>query len=754
MTDTSARLREPGTYAWRVRAYRADGSAIGTGPQGTFTINPLRKVTGHLAAIGGQGFAGGRACTSAQSGCVLPTTPVLKWDADPTAAFYLVYVSRDPNFTNLLEADTSMQATTNTFYYPTLSNREWTFADRTAGSDSLGDSYYWHVRPCRSAQYCGAPPVSSSNMAEHTFKKESPRPQGLSSSNPAGTEITFTWHDYLPTNQAYVWAQTGERANQSAMQYRIQVDDDPSFGSPIDTRVVDQPTHTAPTTLYPEGTYFWRVQAVDSASNGLAWSEVKTFTKASPRVSVISPTGNQTIADSTAFRWQAQTFASSYDVELYRNDDRTFSVANRVFAKQGLKTTAYAHNAPLEPNAKPYVWRVRRTDAKGNKGPWTAAIPFTVAASAPTITAPANGGSQPATAPMVSWRPVAGATSYEVTIRPSSGSGTTEVATTPASAYAATKRFPTGAYTAIVRARNAAGAVVGSSSVAFSVDSGLRATTPVQIQATAGTHVGQPVTISQQPIWNQPGVTNAYQWLRDGTAIRGATGTTYVLTADDIGKAVQLRVTGTKPNFDAGTTVSNTIGASLGDAVTPITLPTVTGTTRVGQTLRVLPGSWSQPGARETGYQWLRNGRPIAGATRNYYRLVTADAGRRIRVQVTAEANGFAPGTAQTPIRRVAKLRSATAIRLAQTRIKPRARARMTITVTVPGVSKPVGKIRIIRGKRVIRTISLRARAGGKVIVRLPRIPRGAHRMRARFLGNATTTPSTSKAIRLTVLRK
>ena len=35
---------------------------------------------------------------------------------------------------------------------------------------------------------------------------------------------------------------------------------------------------------------------------------------------------------------------------------------------------------------------------------------------------------------------------------------------------------------------------------------------------------------STPPTWNQAGVTNAYQWLRYGSAIGDATGETYTLT--------------------------------------------------------------------------------------------------------------------------------------------------------------------------------------------------------------------------------
>ncbi len=72
-------------------------------------------------------------------------------------------------------------------------------------------------------------PVSQTDVAQGTFKKRSPQVQGLTSTSPAGNEITFSWTDYWDTNQEQPWAQTGELPNQSAKQYRIEVDDDASF---------------------------------------------------------------------------------------------------------------------------------------------------------------------------------------------------------------------------------------------------------------------------------------------------------------------------------------------------------------------------------------------------------------------------------------------------------------------------------------------------------------------------------------------
>ncbi|WP_375423923.1 Ig-like domain repeat protein [uncultured Friedmanniella sp.] len=84
---------------------------------------------------------------------------------------------------------------------------------------------------------------------------------------------------------------------------------------------------------------------------------------------------------------------------------------------------------------------------------------------------------------------------------------------------------------------------------------------PVQVTATAaptvtGTaQVGQLLTASA-PTWTPSGASTAYAWLRNGTPVPGATGTTYALTADDVGARISVRATGTLTDSTTGTSSS------------------------------------------------------------------------------------------------------------------------------------------------------------------------------------------------------
>jgi hypothetical protein len=934
MTDTSTRLLLPGDYDWQVTAYDEDNRVLMVGPEGRFTVQPIRSSSGHALAQGGQqldeNYTGTQnPCTPTTGGCIVPSTPVLKWEQDPRASYYMVYVASDPSFTNLLEPSNAVPATTNAMYAPALDNRAHTYPDSQAGQ-----SYYWHVRPCRTRLNCGPDPVSQTDVAQGTFKKRSPQVQGLTNSSPAGSEITFSWSDYWATNQEQPWAQTGEIPNQSGKQYRIEVDDDSSFaGTLIDTALIDQATYTAPDRLYPEGTLFWRVQAVDSDDNGLAWSDVQTFTKQSPQVSLTSPVNNASVAGTVPFRWAPQPFAKSYDIEIYANDDATFSSVNRVASATGWRNAAYVPLDTLPVSDQYYVWRVRRTDADGNKGPWSVTGRFRVTAGAMNLLSPAPGGSTPPNGAVLQWNRVAGAATYGVTL--TTPSNATQSFTTAASAYAPLTNLVSGTYQWTITAKDASGNAIGSATSSFVVNSQLQASLKPVIETPEGTGLGKTLTVAPPawtpagvsvtttyqwqrdgvgitgatgtsytlvtadfgksitvkatgkapgyidgvstslpvsptsgdaianvtpptitgspvavgnrltgnrgtwpttygsltytyawlrdgvpipsqttltytpvvadvgaeivfrvtasangytdgvahsggvrvetlsavagpqvsapsgtgigaglvgtaPVWNQPDVTTTYQWLRNGTNIAGATTANYTLTVTDLGKEITLRATGKKAGFQDSVAVSNVVVATAGGAIQATVQPVITGTAASGNTLRVEPGTWSQP-SPSFKYQWLRNGAPIPSATGVSYRLTPEDAGTNVAVTVLATKVGFADGSANAAAVAIAKLKSTTTATLSATRIKPGQRAKVGITVAVPGVKGPVGVIKIMDRTKVLKKLTLVTAKNGKITFKLPKLKKGKHRILVKYLGNATTQGSRSKAMRLSV---
>jgi len=442
----------PGQFYSPTQAFTWSGPAA---PQSFVDFD----VTGLKVAVN----ASGAGC--AASVCEgLPTNPVLSWDPKPGIAHYLVYIGQDNKFTTSVLASASVPIkTTNTMLTIESGDQVGSLPDSSAGQ-----AYHWHVRACKSTVDCGPDPLSSATpLHTKSFRKVSPAVTGLQSSDPAGTEITFAWDDYHASNASTSWL--GETGNQSAKGYRIQVDTEPSFQAPLlDDQTVDQTTYTAFDRIYPEGTLYWRVQATDLEDNGLTWSTPhQALTKASPPVALRSPANGASVPGTTPFRWDPQAFAASYTIEVYKNADVSFSSVNRLFTAT-VKTPAYAWTQPIPADANAYVWRVRRTDADGNPGPWSSPYSFASRGAAPILTGPANGAWQPVDGAVFTWTDVPGAASYSLH---ASGGGTTLAVSTPGNAYATTKALNSGTYTWNVTAIDAAGKPLGISGTSgFRVD--------------------------------------------------------------------------------------------------------------------------------------------------------------------------------------------------------------------------------------------------------------------------------------------
>ncbi len=76
--------------------------------------------------------------------------------------------------------------------------------------------------------------------------------------------------------------------------------------------------------------------------------------------------------------------------------------------------------------------------------------------------------------------------------------------------------------------------------------------------------------------------------------------------------------------------------------------PAIDGEARVGATLIAQSGTW-RPQTVELSYQWLIDGRELAGATDETLTVTEAMAGGRVSVAVTGARTGFAPVTATSP---------------------------------------------------------------------------------------------------------
>jgi len=142
--------------------------------------------------------------------------------------------------------------------------------------------------------------------------------------------------------------------------------------------------------------------------------------------------------------------------------------------------------------------------------------------------------------------------------------------------------------------------------------------------------------------WDPEDVSLAYQWKRDGKAIAQATKTTYKIATADVGKRVTLTVTASKAGYQTASGTSNAITAKEPRVASK--KPKFTGVPVVGKTLTAKPGTWKPRGVKLS-YQWLRNGKAIKKATKSRYKLVAADAKKKISLRVTGKMKGYESAT-------------------------------------------------------------------------------------------------------------
>lgn len=153
--------------------------------------------------------------------------------------------------------------------------------------------------------------------------------------------------------------------------------------------------------------------------------------------------------------------------------------------------------------------------------------------------------------------------------------------------------------------------------------------------------------------WGPDPATFTYQWYRNGVAIPKATARTYVPVAADFGKFLTVRVRAHQQGYLDGQGISARVKLALHAPLRATSSPTMSGVARTGKKLSVSHGSWS-PTATAYRYQWLRDGRPVAGATRSTLVLSAAWKGHRVSVTVTAIRAGYAPGSRTTAWKLVA----------------------------------------------------------------------------------------------------
>lgn len=130
----------------------------------------------------------------------------------------------------------------------------------------------------------------------------------------------------------------------------------------------------------------------------------------------------------------------------------------------------------------------------------------------------------------------------------------------------------------------------------------------------------------------------SYQWLANGAAISTAKAKTFVVPATAAGKKITVRVTATVAGSEPASALSSPT-AAIAKAKFVTKTAKITGTVRVGKTVKVSTGSWSPKPTYS--YRWYANGKAISGATSSSLKIKSSLKNKKLTVAVTGTRTGY-----------------------------------------------------------------------------------------------------------------
>ncbi|MBS45269.1 MAG: hypothetical protein CMH83_19295 [Nocardioides sp.] len=727
-----------GTWQWFVAAFdgdRALGTSTGTG---SFSIetDAVADATYGVALAGastlGVGGAARDVCDAElpQNCQNLRQSPVLSWEPARGATSYRLYLARDAEMTNPVPG----------YAFPTpVSNTMW--QSTKAFDDAQAQSaYFWEVVPC-SNSVCQPP-----DFPTHQFNKETVGPDLVGPVSDGedltvvADDVRLEWSPWLDSQVTHPVTDTTlkySHAEVSAKTYTVQTSIDEDFATRLETIDVDQTWLTSYATTYPEGPIYWRVRANDQNGKASNWSETGTFQKRSPTPVLRDPAPGAPLPGDGPFTWDPLDFAAKYRVQVFTAG--TVAVGQPVRNEVVLQPS-WAPRTALPVNDIGYEWRVARIDAKGRQGDWSPVRAFTVRGEAPDLLLPGDGVAVAPRETTFTWDLLERARQYRWELRRLGGGNLTTV-TTVATAWAHNSPIPTGDWEWRVTALDPGGASLGTSDWRpFTTSSGPAVVRQVAVSGTG--EIGSTLSL-EPPIWAPavPADQITYQWYRKtgrstpGTPIDGATGTVYQLVPDDYGHEIRVVATGWLQGYDDATSTSEPFGPGLGQAVAPLTPPRIIGRAAIGNTVTGNPGTW--PDGTRLSYQWYRGNEPINRADDATYTVRGEDAGLPLHFAVTGRSTGRVDAFVVATTR-VAKAGTTTTLTVEPTTFRQRQRARATITVTSLG-PEPSGTISVLDGRKKLKTLRLRQET---TTLRLPRLKKGKHLLKAVYSGNSRLSGS------------
>ncbi len=247
------------------------------------------------------------------------------------------------------------------FNFTGASSRETTFSELDI--NGLDDGiYYWHVKAVDNEGNESAWSVTDNFTIDIPDTEDPDIPTGLTDTV-TGSSASLDWSD--STDESGI------------KEYIVQYADNENFTSATS---VTASISEYDTPGLSDGTYYWRVKAVDNSDNESIWSTTDNFTIDTTAPTLPSSLTESVNGDDVTLDWNdsgdATTWVDHYNVE--------YTTAADFNGASSLTVTASTLDLPDLADGV-YHWQVQAVDANGNESNWIAGNDFTVDTTAPDI---------------------------------------------------------------------------------------------------------------------------------------------------------------------------------------------------------------------------------------------------------------------------------------------------------------------------------------------------------------------------------
>jgi CSLREA domain-containing protein len=409
LSHSSLTVLGNGTYYWRVNIDTGSGFVISPF-YFTVTISPTPAAAPLL--------------TSPTLGLLTnDNTPAFAWAASVSTLgqpySYQIQIDNNSNFSSP-EVDT-VTASTN-YTSPVL-------------ADGL---YYWRLRTLNTFSVGGIYSASRSFTIDTTAPLAPVLSLPALNANVTTARPNFTWLAAVGANR-----------------YRIQVDNDSDFSSPI-IDIESATTSYLSTLSLPQGSYYWRLKSRDAALN---WGNFGTERSFKLNIQTL-PANNAYSTDTTpAFSWAAWTGATRYQLQV--SSQSNFS--STLIQFNTLNASGLTHSSLTVLGYGTYYWRVNIDTGSGFViSPFYSIITITPAAPlAPVLSSPESAFVTNDNSPSLLWNATTTSLgqpfTYQLQVDNNSNFSSAEIDVTISATNFTTAVLPTGTYSWRVRTINSVG---------------------------------------------------------------------------------------------------------------------------------------------------------------------------------------------------------------------------------------------------------------------------------------------------------